>query len=309
MYKAIKRLALKAKIKRVLSKPEDKMLKYLRRHWRTSDVPAYYYRQFDVKKIPINYHNMFRVRPKKNANEKAVFFVAGGGGMISPTPCHFRMAARIVKKTNAMVYIPLYPLSPEFRLFTSSGWLLYAYKYVQARHREITIVSDSAGASMAAYLCSLQFEQPRCLVMISPGLDVDGKDPRIIDASERDLFFTPEILEKIKYYRLWEIKETSPMFSPLYVSYRKFPPILLYYGTNEIFYPRMQELIEKIRAGGAPLKVHVGNGLFHDWVIVGMFKESLQAQDEIISVILNPPPIPEGINLVPRVDDKYLPID
>lgn len=75
-------------------------------------------------------------------------------------------------------------------------------------------------------------------------------------------------------------------YNSAYTDFTGFPPILLYYGTNEIFYAYIGDVINEIRRFDIPLEIREGKGLFHDWAIVGMLPEGKQAQNRICRFIL-----------------------
>ncbi len=290
-YKLMERLAKNIDLKKKFSLPEREVLQYLRTEWRTTDLPDYIYRRFTVEKITIDRRPMFRIRPKTvNTHANTILFIHGGGGMMCPTEFHFRFAARMVQGCGATLYFPFYPLAPESNLPAASRFLDKAYDYVIKREgaARLTLIGDSAGAGLAAAVCARTPKKPRGIVMISPGVGVEKNDAPMKALEPDDIIMSCRMLDIIKKYWSGGIDPASPEFTPTYVDYTGFPPILLYYGTHEIFYPHIPKLIAAIQRADVPLKTVEGKGLCHDWAIIGLFDESRRASEEIIRFVGNP---------------------
>jgi len=68
----------------------------------------------------------------------------------------------------------------------------------------------------------------------------------------------------------------SPDISPEYIGYNGFPPVLMFYGTHELFYPHVINYIEKLKESGISLTA-VEKPMCHDWALVKYFPEGREA--------------------------------
>ncbi|MCC8169700.1 MAG: alpha/beta hydrolase, partial [Oscillospiraceae bacterium] len=286
-YSLMEMLAKRIDLKKQYELPERELLEYIQKKWRADDVPDFLYKQFNVRKTEFNGRPLFKIQPRGTTGNKVILFIHGGGGMICPTEFHYRMAARLVKNTGATLYFPFYPLAPEHTLPQASAWLDAFYEDVTKRHdpKDITVIGDSAGVSLGTSMCERSAKKPGGIVMISPGTGVEKNDDKMKALEDKDFIMSCKALDVIKKYWSGGLDAATPEFSATYTDYTGFPPILLYYGTNEIFYPYIPELIERIKKYNIPLEIHKGEGLCHDWAIIGIFMESRKASRRICDFI------------------------
>ena len=78
----------------------------------------------------------------------------------------------------------------------------------------------------------------------------------------------------------------SPDVNPKYIDYRKFPKILMFYGTHELFYPHTKRLVKKIREDGVMLEA-IEKPMCHDWALCSFFSEGSKAIRKMVDFILN----------------------
>lgn len=280
----VKNIIKKMNIKQLYDIPEEKMIKILYEKYRIEDIPEFMYKDFKVKKILFEGRLIFKIEPKNGANENVIFFMHGGGGIMCATPLHFKTAAKLIKKTGAAMYMPFYPLAPESSMKESEDWTNKAYAKVLEEHssENITVVGDSAGAMLSVSMCRSTDKKPKGIVLISP--PVKGRDNRkkMLEMEDLDLVLSVKTQDIVK--KLW-VKESSAEFSMIGNDYSNFPPTQIYCGTNEIYYPYMDELAESITKYNVPLERTDGIGLCHDWVIIPILPEAKKAVGNICGFI------------------------
>ncbi|MCI8404136.1 MAG: alpha/beta hydrolase [Clostridia bacterium] len=274
-------------IKKMYDMPEDKLLRYLKTNHRAYDMPDFVYKRLAVKKTDMDGQLLFKLEPEDGANEKVIFFIHGGGGMMCPTRLHYRMAVKLVKNTGAALYFPFYPLGPEASVVRAADWLDLAYNEVLKKHdpKNITIIGDSAGAALSVCVCRRTERKPSGVVIISPSTGIEKEYEQMRELERDDLMLSVRTLEIVKKHWLKGMSLENADFCTSSVDYSDFPPMLLYYGTNEIFYAYIEELIAKIKSGGVDLRVFEGKGLCHDWAIMGFMPEGQRAFEQICNFI------------------------
>ena len=239
---------------------DDKFLAYIESKHRAEDIPKFLYKKFNVIKTNLDGRWVFKIQPKNSQTDKVILFLHGGGGMMCPTYLHYKMAERLVKNTGAVMYFPFYPLAPEATVLDTMAWVKKLYEMILEQHRpeNITFIGDSAGAFLAARLCSLTPHKPNGVVMISPAIGMDKYDSAMQEAEKNDILLSKSLVDMFAKYWGKGVALDSPDIDPEYIDYSNFPPVLLYYGTNEMFYPNMHALISNIRKYGVRLEVHEG---------------------------------------------------
>lgn len=266
---------------------DDKFLEYIKTKHRATDIPKFLYKKFNVDKTNLDGRFVFKIQPKKLQNDKVILFLHGGGGMMCPTYLHYKMAERLVKKTGAVMYFPFYPLAPEATVLDTMAWVKKLYEMILKKHKSenITFIGDSAGAFLAARLCSLTSHKPNGVVMISPALGMDKYNSEMAEAEKKDILLSKSLVDMFAKYWGKGVALDSPDIDVEYIDYSGFPTTMLYYGTNEMFYPNIGALINNIKKYGVEFEVHEGKGLCHDWAIAGLIPEGRKAIKEMCSFV------------------------
>ena len=275
-----------ANAKHFFDMPEDEFLEYLRRTQHPLDIPGQIYRSFDVSKSEFSGRLFFEIKPRGTRPKKTILFLHGGGGLFAPMKLHYKMAGNLVKRTGAELILPFYPLAPESNARESAEWVKEFYTRITETRgaKSITVIGDSAGAFLAARLVSAVSDKPAGAVLISPVTGVDKHDGAAMSARHNDVILSERVIDMAGKYCGEGIPLDSPDFNAEYIDYRGFPPVVLYYGTNEMFAPHMDKLTANIKKH-APIEIHRGVGMCHDWAISSAFPEGRMALRRICNFV------------------------
>lgn len=271
-------LIKRASIRRLFELPEDRLYKVLQRRYREYDLPKYMYREFEVESEKNEKGRLFIIRSRNTKPERGVLFLHGGGGMMSPTLFHFRLAARLARESGAELWFPFYPLAPEYTSADSYEYAENVYHRIKQKFgaENLIMAGDSAGAGMTIGLCAADADKPRGLILISPPAGMKNKE-RLLDIESRDLMLSLRSIDIIK--RSWTRgdKKSDAYTDALNADVAGFPPVLMYYGTEEMFCPGLREFAQKLRENDIQLETHEGNGMCHDWAIAGVIPAGREA--------------------------------
>ncbi len=286
-YRVLEHCIRAVDIKKIYSMPEEEMLEYIVKNHRANDLPDFLYKHLNVEKIDIGKKPLFKIQPKNHTASNVILFIHGGGGMMSPTLLHYRFAEKLVKRTGAVLYFPFYPLGPEGLINEAMLHLDEVYREILKHHEpeDITIIGDSAGAALSVSVCAGTEIKPKGIVLISPSVGIDKDDGEMKALEDKDVILSVRTLELVKKYWIGNNSDLRDDFNTLRTDYSSFPPIQLYYGTNEIFYAYINELIDKIKTDGAELMPVEGKGLCHDWALIGIIPEGSAAINNICGFV------------------------
>lgn len=287
-YKVLSRCIKAAGIKKIYSKPEGELLNLLQTKFRASDLPELMYKKFDIDKTETDNRAVFKISPKNIKTDNVILFIHGGGGMMCPTPLHYRFAAKLVKNTGSALYFPFYPLGPEASINESMEWLSKVYSKICKTHgaRNITVIGDSAGATLSLGVCCRAEQRPKGIVLISPSTGVDKCDEKMHDMEQYDLILSVKTIELVRKHWIKNASFDGADFNSSSLDYTGFPPVHIYYGTHELFYPYIGGLISKIRDGGVEVTVTEGEGMCHDWALMGITPEGQNAFCSICDFVM-----------------------
>ena len=225
---------------------------------------------------------------KKNSNGKIVLFIHGGGGMSRPTFLHYDFLCRLIKRTGVTVYMPFYPLAPDYNVRDALDVLDKIYSDLKDKYgnENIVFMGDSAGANLILSLADRAQERPESLVVISPAFGIENGEPRDIRLSyeEIDPILSVKMNDVICENWARNVPLNSRDISPEYVDYTKLPRMLFVYGTHELFYPLVERAMFKIKKDNARVLVFEKKAC-HDFALCSFLPEGREAQKRIFDFV------------------------
>jgi len=258
--------------------------------------PGSFYSRFIVTETKINDRPGFLITPKQNARtDKVVVFLYGGGFILGIDFYHWNAIERILSELSVPVYIPLYPIYPETNpnnviSFISEAFVQIYEAYPAAR---VIAMGDSSGAclllSYCQYLTEINAERfPDRLILVSPaqvvGIDeATLNEMRAIDKNDPGISI--DILKNLPVIFNLSDDDENWFSTPLYGNFSRFPPVYVFIGTHDIFYPLIQPFVQRVRLQGRPIELYTGIGMMHDWPYMPIASESKLALDTILEII------------------------
>lgn len=254
--------------------------------------PKSFYRKFKIDEIEINNFKCLIIKSKKNNNNlKHSLYIHGGGFIMQITKYHWKYIEWLIKKSNNIFWIPIYPCSTKNYSSHEDTLklLIEVYKKINSLtiSKNINIIGDSAGGNLslvlAQQLASKNIDKPNNIVMFSPCVTMylDHKD---IKNNEKVL---PKLLlETASKWYFGDNKIDNPKFSPLYGQLNNIGKINIFIGTNECFLSGVLELENKLKKQGINYRLYITNKMFHVFNIFKI-KEAKFVNKKIIEIIKN----------------------
>lgn len=135
----------------------------------------------------------------------------------------------------------------------------------------LILMGDSAGGGLALLaiqaIIANQLPTPRAVVTLSPWTDLASegesfKRNHLLDAMVR-VEDVPWIIEQVLGPKHAQIARNDPYHSPLYGSFKNFPPLYITAGTAEILQDDSTRVAEKARQEGVDVTFELGEHLMH----------------------------------------------
>ncbi|OQY52909.1 MAG: hypothetical protein B6230_01900 [Desulfobacteraceae bacterium 4572_89] len=132
----------------------------------------------------------------------------------------------------------------------------------------ISLVGDSAGAGLGLAFLTSCFNRntplPACAALMSPWADLTCKNKSFETNQGKDPMLNHKQLAETA--RLYTNKSLChPLVSPLYNTFKGFPPLLIQAGENEVLVDDSKILAEKIENAGGKVTLEIWDGMFHVW--------------------------------------------
>lgn len=254
------------------------------------------YRKFNVEERTIGDSIAFVIRSKNVAPKRRCLFLHGGGGMMRATPFHYMFITRLILQTHAEVWMPFYPLAPDYVFYDSLAACFATYRTMLSHEQTLPIyfAGDSAGANLELAVCRSALDSgldiPSTIVCISPATGFEDPNYRANFFAQtqrtKDPLLCVEMVDAIRNNWYKGVPLDDPLGNPAAMDYAGFPPTLIYLGTAEIFYPYTEGIVRRMEASGLDLSCVRGHELMHDWALLNYFPEGAAAQGLIKRFVL-----------------------
>ena len=241
-----------------------------------------------MKYIVMNY--------QENPDHTIIFF-HGGSYLDQILVAHYDMLDQIISMTNAMVIVPIYPLTPVATAGEVYPLLLDYWKEMLIKYDmgEIAFMGDSAGGGMALSLSLIlkttAIKNPDELILISPWVDaaLETNVEELKRYEKKDPALDIYTLQYCALRWAGNIALDDPMISPINGDLSGLPETTLFVGTRELFYPDVTRLNDLLIKAGVKTTLYIGKGMNHDWPVYVPFgvSEAKKAVKEIAKQIMD----------------------
>ena len=233
------------------------------------------------------------VYKKGTLKDKVVLYIHGGGFVAGSPKISRPMSEGLAYYSGVKVLAIDYRLAPENPFPAGLEDCIKAYRWLISQgiqSKKIIIAGDSAGGDLALAtglaLKEKQIELPAGFIAISPCTDLAitgesartrAKDDPMLDPSMHNKIITsylPKGANRKEFVK-------NPLVSPLYGSFKTFPPVLIEVGSEEILYDDSRRMVEKLKADGVNATLREWKGLWHVFQYFTILPESARSFEEM----------------------------
>ena len=256
-----------------------------------TDPPKSMRKNFKIEEIEQNSRKIWIISPKNCTSDNVVLFLHGGAYMANLTKPHWSLIEHLCIKTNSIIVVPDYPLTPEATYKETYNFLeaLYARLIIDYPTKPIIFIGDSAGGGLALgfaqQLRNVNKKQAIEIILLSPWLDISMTNPNIKLLEKKDNLLSIEGLKSAgqKYAGALDLKDFR--LSPIYGDFTEMPRISIFTSTNDILNADARKCYQQMRDQQINSNFFEYPAMFHDWIIITDLKESQDAISKITSLI------------------------
>ncbi|MGQ9856730.1 MAG: alpha/beta hydrolase [Fervidobacterium sp.] len=253
--------------------------------------PKKLFRKFNIQEFTLLGRCVWALAPKISEPRTVVLFLHGGVYVGNVSKQHWDLVGKLVDELNALVVVPDYPLAPENTWRETYEFVdkLYGMLLEKYSGKKFVFIGDSAGGGLAlGFAQKLRDENgklPEHIVIFSPWVDVSMENPEIANVESKDVILTVKGLKAAawKYASGLDLKDWR--VSPIYGDFRRFCPVTIFTGTDDVLNPDARSLRDKLREQGVVCNYFEYDGLFHDWVILTFLRESKDVFRKVKSIL------------------------
>lgn len=227
----------------------------------------------------------------EDSRSNVVMFYAHGGGFIEPlNKIQFRFLKKIVRETDAKVYLPLYPLIPNHNYKDAYPLLTNLYLKIKKENenKKMILGGDSAGGNIALVICEeiAKDDQPDELILISPAttMYVEDTDKELVNSFKRCILVGYDGAKALALS--WSAGDDvkSHYISPYFGNVSNFKNVTMILGDNDMAYGMGLRMVKKLKDNNIKTKLIIGKSLYHVWALYPML-EAAKVRKEIAKII------------------------
>lgn len=280
-------------------------LKGIKRAFSASPIDVKRLRKEDVhvppkKLLSENATTVFRIEKtrvteimpaKLSSTEFLIIYCPGGAFVYGPTELNWNGIAHIVKITQIKAWLVDYPKAPETKIGEIAANIdaVYAEALKKYSPSHIILLGDSVGGNLMMSLVQRLIKAgkavPASLIAISPVLDASLENPEIEGIDKKDPILSKPGALSAKKMCAGNLPLTDPLISPLYGSFKGFPPTHLFIGDHDIMMPDQKLAVQKMRDDKVEIDVIEGAGMPHIWPLLPVMQEAKEGLAKIGKII------------------------
>jgi acetyl esterase/lipase len=160
---------------------------------------------------------------------------------------------------------------------------------------EIISLGDSAGSdynlSFWHYVRDKNYDVPwpEKIIIVSPAMVV-GNDAEVVAQMKAtdpyDTFLSAPMLDSLPVLFKFPKDTLNYWTAPLYGDFSGYPPIYLFSGTWDMFYPQMKPFVKRVRDAGTFIEFWTGWQMSHDWPVIPAVPECEAVFHKITGIII-----------------------
>ncbi|TCO56062.1 alpha/beta hydrolase [Actinocrispum wychmicini] len=248
--------------------------------------------RFSVREEEFSSCRVYTVAPRDgDSPARRVLYLHGGGWTMSITEPHWGLIAKLARRLDCAVTVPLFPLAPEHTARDTFAMLLPFYADLAAQG-ELTVMGDSSGGNLALSLAmqarSAGMPQPARIVLLSPAPDATFSNPELARLDHRDPILPARGLPELGRVYAGDLDVRDPVVSPLFGMLTGLPPTAIFTGTRDILNADAHRLREKATRAGVPVAWHEYPDMLHVWPLFPI-PEATHALEQIAAFITTAP--------------------
>lgn len=255
-------------------------------------------RRFDYSEVEQDELTVIKLAPKGRAPEGLTLYMTGDGLYEPPSSADFSLCADIVENTGRSVWLVSYPLitSEKPERIMEIEYDVYREALKEYSAENISLMGLSSGGALCLGICFYIKQKetgdpyPESLILQSVPLGSPPLEEQILAMSrisEKDVTSSLEYfiyLAAIAPYMGCEY-----LIRPMKHDMRGFPPIDIFYGTNEMAYAYLEDFEKKCGDEEVPLRVHIGEDMMKCWCLLKKTPEAGEIREEYYKILSGKP--------------------
>jgi acetyl esterase/lipase len=210
------------------------------------------------------------LRVDETQPQRLILYLHGGGYVSGSPETHRPLIARLCKAAGAAALSLAYRLAPEFPFPAGLRDAMDAYRFLVNKGfppQSIVLAGDGSGGGLAfATLLAIRnagLPMPAGCVAMSPWADLTLSGWSVLQNARNDVVLSWEQLFVSARHYLKGANPADAYASPIFGSFRDFPPIMVHAGSLEILRDDAARIGEKAAESNVPVSVEIYDSMHH----------------------------------------------
>lgn len=217
-----------------------------------------------------------------HASPERVVVYFHGGGYISGSPeTHRALISRLALTAEANIFTPAYRLAPEYAFPAAVRDGLDTYRQLLSggvQPQSIVLAGNGSGGGLALSVLlairNANQPMPAALAVMSPWADLTLSGWSILRNAQADVTLSWELLFVSARHYLKRANPADLYASPLFASFKGFPPLMIHAGNQEILRDDASRLGDRAAESGVPVSIEIYDGMPHVFQAYSQFPEA-----------------------------------
>ena len=194
-----------------------------------------------------------------------------GGGYIAGSPqTHRPLVARLAAASDASAFSVAYRLAPEFAFPAAVRDGIDAYRHLiqkGTKGASVVLAGDGSGGGLA-FSVTLAIRNaglplPAGIAAMSPWADMSLSGWSVLQNAKSDTALNWELLFVSARHYLKRTNPSDPYASPVFATFKDFPPIMVHAGSLEMLRDDASRLGDRAAEAGTRVSVEIYDGMQH----------------------------------------------
>ena len=203
-------------------------------------------------------------------SDRLILYFHGGGYVAGSPETHRPLVARLCQASEANAFVPAYRLAPEFVFPAAVRDGIDSYRHLIAKGidpQSMVVAGDGSGGGLAFSVLlaarNAGLPLPAAGVAMSPWADLSLSGWSVLTNRDNDTALNWELLFLSARQYLRKTNPCDPYASPVFATFRDFPPIMVHGGSFEMLKDDASRLGDRAADAGTTVSVEIYDGMGH----------------------------------------------
>src|SRR5258706_2340100 len=210
------------------------------------------------------------VRVDNSSQSRLILYFHGGGYIAGSPETHRALVARLALASEATAFSVAYRLAPEFAFPAAVRDGIDVYRHLLQKGwspQSIVLAGDGSGGGLV-FAVALAIRNgglplPAGIVAMSPWADLSLSGWSVFRNLKVDTSLNWELLFVSARHYLKRSNPSDPYASPIFASFKDFPPIMVHAGSSEMLRDDASRLGDRAADAGTRVSVEIYEGMQH----------------------------------------------